>query len=318
MSKQKKRGALAERQTPEHVDKATAESGWFLDQLVMIEGMIWGRWPYWVSCLLNESVRSGEEWAIPQIPFHQQPSGPTSAAAGMRERDAVPESMIEYLGTGGEAISHVQDVFLRATMHSSGHLRDIIDWWLWGFGSARLTERPRLDPKVAVTMYHELRLELMIAHPTGWGTIMVHAAQGEGYGQGSAWFPTPLTIADCMVRMTFGTSDVDNRLLTVNEPCCGTGVFLLAASNHSLRLWAMDVDYLMCAITEFMGYLFIPWLVRSGDGIIREFGETTIERKVRLMREILSGKRDDESVIEETPEPSVNLADARKQMEMFA
>lgn len=36
---------------------------------------------------------------------------------------------------------------------------------------------------------------------------------------------------------------------------------LLAASNHSLRLYGMDIVYDLCLCTELNGFLFVPWLV---------------------------------------------------------
>ncbi len=280
----------------EHVDRMTAERGWFLPQLILIEGAIWGRWPWWLACLQNGTIL---DWAIPQVPFAESDSSITPAAKRLSEDRAA--ELIKLLGSGAAAASHVRSLFERATRYSSGHLRDLIDWWLWGFGSPRIEQRPKIDDRIAVLMYTELRLDCMIAHPRDWGTVMIQAAIGETYGKGSAWFPTPMGVVECMTRMAFCDSEIDHRIRTVNEPCLGTGNFLLCASNYSLRLSGQDVDYLMCAISEFMGYLFVPWLVRSGEGIIREFGETHVERRIRSMLDLLRSSEPREQDAIETP-----------------
>src|SRR5207249_1007009 len=37
---------------------------------------------------------------------------------------------------------------------------------------------------------------------------------------------------------------------------------LLHASNHSFRLYGMDIDGMLCQATLVNGYLYSPWLVR--------------------------------------------------------
>ena len=85
------------------------------------------------------------------------------------------------------------------------------------------------------------------------------------YGKRQGFYPTPHTVAEFMTRMTMAGSDGDERdtrTLTVCDPCVGTGRLLLHASNHSLRLYGMDIDPLMCQATLVNGYLYAPWLVR--------------------------------------------------------
>lgn len=61
--------------------------------------------------------------------------------------------------------------------------------------------------------------------------------------------------------MTF-PPEGDARILTVCDPCVGTGRLLLHASNHSLRLYGMEIDPTLCLATLVNGYLFAPWLAR--------------------------------------------------------
>ena len=54
----------------------------------------------------------------------------------------------------------------------------------------------------------------------------------------------------------------DIRAETVLDPCVGTGRFLLHASNHSLRLFGMDIDAVLCKSTLVNGYFYSPWMAR--------------------------------------------------------
>ena len=60
--------------------------------------------------------------------------------------------------------------------------------------------------------------------------------------------------------MTLG--DGDARTKTVMDPCVGTGRMLLAASNHSYRLYGCDINPTVIKATLINGFLYAPWLVR--------------------------------------------------------
>lgn len=62
----------------------------------------------------------------------------------------------------------------------------------------------------------------------------------------------------------------DMRAETVLGPCVGTERMLLHASNHSLRLYGMDIDGTFCKATLVNGYLWAPWLVRPIPWLARD------------------------------------------------
>jgi hypothetical protein len=66
-----------------------------------------------------------------------------------------------------------------------------------------------------------------------------------------------------MVQMTIHDARVegrDPRLMSVFDPCVGSGRMLLHASNFSLNLWGQDVDPLAVAMCKINGALYAPWM----------------------------------------------------------
>ena len=148
------------------------------------------------------------------------------------------------------------------------HRATVLDYWLFAFGDAD-TERPTLPDAVEVALYQSTIPWRMLFHPADWGATILCDLIGRSKDH-TAWFPTPMHVTELMVRMTMATSGEDMRLKTFMEPCCGTGGMLLAASNHSLRLYACDIDPEMVRWTKFSCYLYVPWAVKPGDVMVRE------------------------------------------------
>ena len=79
---------------------------------------------------------------------------------------------------------------------------------------------------------------------------------------GTAFFPTPANVVTMMTQMAYCNEDPEmTKLLTVCDPCCGTGIMLMQAANYSFQLHGMDVDYEVVACTMLNGFLWVPWLV---------------------------------------------------------
>lgn len=244
--------------TPEHVDKMTERHGWFRDQLIVIEAALWGRWPYWMATVLNRRLGPLPEWSIPQIPF--------ATISGSGTLDHPNEAIRRMVGTADEAKKRVFDTFGRA-LRTGGYLGDLFRWWLYAFGSPTVTERPALSDEAKVAMYSGLNLGWLLGHPGDWGAEL--CLEFLGPDRRGGWFPTPITIVQMMTKMMFVDVTADTRPLSVHDPCVGTGVMLLCASNYSLNLSGQDINQTMCLACEFNAWLFVPWLV-YGKGAVRE------------------------------------------------
>ncbi len=257
--------------TYSHVDKMTESRGWFRLQLWTIEGMLNGRWPYWLAICLNRTIGKLPEWSIPQIKFnaHFQGSQPTPALKSQLLQSEKGKAMLAMVGSPADANKHIISVFEKC-LRRSGYLQQLIDWWLWGFGSARVKERPKIDEEAAIILYSEFEIHRLIGNPADWGA-QIGSTFLERSKKGTGWFPTPAHIANMMAKMTIG--DDDCRTKSVMDPCVGTGIFLLEASNYSLNLYGVDIDPLICSLCEFAGWLYVPWMVCGNKSMIKEFKE---------------------------------------------
>ena len=67
------------------------------------------------------------------------------------------------------------------------------------------------------------------------------------------------------------------------DPCCGTGIMLLYASNHSLNLYGNDISLLLVKMAKINAFIYIPWLAYRPDKLTifdkTEYDLQTIELK---------------------------------------
>jgi len=96
-----------------------------------------------------------------------------------------------------------------------------------------------------------------------WGSCEVNDMTKSHKGVG--YFPTPGNVVKMMVEMQMTNAD---KTSTVCDPCLGTGIMLLYASNYSLRLYGQDISADMCKMAMVNAWLYIPWLAYSADDLI--------------------------------------------------
>jgi hypothetical protein len=257
--------------TPEHVAQRTAQRGWLFETLVALESVIHGRWRYWLA-ILDRGTISGpvDVWAIPQVPFADTAAShqPTLKPWGLPEPSA---DLAAQCGSRAEAVANIQDTFGWAFARGA-RLDEVVEWWLWAFGSSTPKQKPKLDPAVEVRLYCGVELHRLIAHPADWAAHIATLYYGDNGGRHCGWFPTPISLCNLTVAMTFGQHpEADLRTKTCVDPCVGTGAMLLPASNYSLRISGMDIDRTMVMLCQWQAYLYVPWMIVSGEGIVREF-----------------------------------------------
>lgn len=216
--------------SPEHVDAKTSQHGWFLPYLIEAEAKINGRWPYWLDILENQTIGQAK---IPQLRFDMVCGGRREIPYG---EDVARNHMLGYCGSPGEAQANIEWAF-RQAFDRGVYLLDLIEWWLFAFGSPRVKVMPKLEPKAAHAMYCGVELQRLIANPADWAAHIATLFYGEKGHKQCAWFPTPMSVCELNVRMMFDPGE-DHRTKTVMDPCAGTGAMLLPASNYSLRLFA--------------------------------------------------------------------------------
>ena len=223
---------------PDPALKRDLSAGFLLPYLLRFDELTYGRWEYWF-----EAMERGElpERPIPQVDF--------LSSADPRTRKML-ETTLNLIPRHGSWQS----------MGGWDYFRYLMRWMLWGFGHPGYEEpeEPFGCEGASMRVYQSLNICAWMLWPYEYlGDLLAENA----YGKGQGFFPTPMSVCSMMTAMLMETGE-DLRAKTVCDPAVGTGRFLLAASNYSLRLYGQDIDPLMCMATLVNGYLFAPWLVR--------------------------------------------------------
>ena len=136
--------------------------------------------------------------------------------------------------------------------------RSLMDWFLWGLALAR--DEPELyRADAAEKLYRQANLGLMLKAPYDYFGAFISERKSKNWNP-TAFFPTPHSVVECMVRMLMADGGRDGRHRKVMDPCVGTGRMLLHASNYSLRLYGHDIDPMVLAGCRINGALYAPWM----------------------------------------------------------
>jgi hypothetical protein len=242
-AKHKKRGDLLPGPGPE------LEHGWLFKYLIVADAATWQRWTYWMYLSLNE-------WHLPPepIPYVEFTNAyPQSKAWPVRQMlERCLNAISPYGDWEGWSTWDYFDFFL--------------SWLLYAFGSPTQTELPK-EPSEGASyrLFQTFDLDPIVLWPSDyWGDLFAESRVGRGQG----FYPTPLNITQMMADMLaidasdtghFVYPEPDRRLMSVNEPCVGTGAMLLAASNYHLSLSGQDINPLTIKACLVNLYLYAPW-----------------------------------------------------------
>ena len=214
--------------------------GWLLPYLLDLDVMFGERWAYWF-----ETLEAGKLLNKPIPRLH--------ILAGFDQGNEVKKMLMKCLDDNR---AHAQGV----------RLADFLEWLLWGFGYPEQEERSKkVDERLSELWNKTLNLGLLMKYPKDYFGDIYADERSPTSNRRSGFFPTPHAICECMVRMNFEGQREDTRSLSVCEPCSGTGRMLMHASNYSLNLWGMDIDYVCVLACKVNGYLYMPWLVRPAS-----------------------------------------------------
>ncbi len=210
--------------------------GWLLPYLIALDDMFFKRWKYWLNICNTNNL---PEEPIPYIPF--------SAAYDYREQK-VQKNLKKCL----QYAAHYGDPFLK-----------FVDWILWGLG--RTSDFPDISDKIDDYWYRTFNLGLFYLEPADhWGDLASEYIGKRGQ-QDSGFFATPANVVKMMTLMTMGGEpELKHRIMSVMEPCCGTGVMLLYMSNYSLNMYAQDKSITMTKLATINAMIYIPWMIVSG------------------------------------------------------
>lgn len=216
--------------------------GWLRPLLIISDSLINGRWPYWLNIRATQEVEGKE---IPQINFYQGYDDKFKFTADMIRKCLNPPNMQKY---GSYKIFHL-----------------FIDWLLYGLGSSMVKKMPLIDDALNEYWYRNFKANYLLMFPADYFVRLASELYSSKAFNSNAFYPTPDNVVKMMIDMTFDSSTPEarerNKYAAMNEPCCGSGIFLLYTSNHTLRLYAQDIDRTMVKLATLNSFFYIPWMV---------------------------------------------------------
>ncbi|TFB13956.1 hypothetical protein E3V33_00160 [Candidatus Marinimicrobia bacterium MT.SAG.4] len=212
--------------------------GWLLPYLLKLDEIFFGRWEYWFNIIESDKILKGP---IPQIPF--------KAAEEYTER-LVQKNIRKCLDRGSREDSNSLGLF--------------VDWIMWGLGKEE--EFPRVSETLDDFWYRTFNLGLFYKEPADHWSMIAMESMGNGNGHG--FFPTPASVVKMMTQMTFAGQSLEQQKRTsMMDPCCGTGIMFLYASNHTLNIQGNDISPLLVKMAKMNAFIYIPWLAYRPDSL---------------------------------------------------
>jgi len=206
------------------------KKGWLLPYLLALDEMFFKRWEYWTEAVLKDRIPNEP---IPFIRFQS----PHSYPEGL-----VTKNLKQCLDYAEYSSSNVLELF--------------IDWLLCGFNQGE--QFPAVTEKIDDYWYRTFNLGLFYKEP---GDHLALLAADRNVGKAGGYFPTPANVVEMIVRMNFGSDPKpEHKRLSVCDPCSGSGIMLLYASNYSLNLYGMDINPLITKIAHVNSFIYVPWL----------------------------------------------------------
>ena len=209
-----------------------------------------GRWDWWTDVCLSRKVPAGP---IPKLNLNDH-----AFDSGNPPDDCISPDTYGVQKT----CKHITDICEK--MASGGRyyldkcLLYLAEWCLYGFGAQKELTRS-FDQHANDVLYTDFQLGRLQQNPFDYPAHIYPEMIGRS-ARGNGFFPTPANVVRMMVEITFGDDIEANKTAKVLDPCCGTGIMLLYASNYSLNLYGIDIDPRLCTLAEFNAWLYVPWL----------------------------------------------------------
>ena len=243
--------------------------GWLRPYLFALSEMFHKRWSYWIETIENGRPLNGP---IPKISFLSHPH---------------PQVM-----------QNIKDCIDKTRNYGSAWM-SFVEWLLWGLGSNLQGEFPKnVSEEISLYWYRKFNLGLMLKYPCdymAWASCEIEDMTRRKTG----YFPTPGHIVDMMVKMQMTEAD---KINTVCDPCLGTGIMLLYASNYSLRLYGTDISLDMVKMAHVNARLYIPWVVYPADGLI----EWTADKDRKELLKCIKAWQNSNDMLMLTYKPRIN------------
>ena len=270
-------GKIPSTPTDEQIRERTCW-GWLWPYLIALDEMFLKRWVYWLSTLHQGVIL---EESIPQIKWpgmgHEEPRNNLETCLHFNRRRFSRQSFSLF-----------------------------VEWLLFGFGAPSVKEMPpQIEDEVNAFWYKTFNLGLLLKYPHDYLGEYAAELYGNGPHNPTAYFPTPMNVSVMMATMLLHEQD---KTASVCDPCVGSGRLLMAASNYSLNLYGMDIDYPILNICKANMWMYVPWCVVRPplQGLMST--ESLPRQDTRSIQPIQ----------QTTPEAQKKLLEGAEQMNLFA
>ena len=247
-----------------------SKRGWLRPYLLAIDQMFSKRWDYWLRTLDTKHIL---DEPIPKIMW---------SGSGAQDAQKNLETCIDFC----------------RNRQSRNAFNLFVEWLLFGFGDPAIKERPKdIELSVNAFWYKTFNLGLFLRHPHDYLGEYAAELYGKGKHNPTAYFPTPMHVSVMMAEMTMSEAD---KTASVCDPCVGSGRLLMAASNHSLNLYGMDIDYNIINVCKVNMWMYVPWgvvkfpfegekaqrrAIEQGDSLMQPIRKTTPEVQEKLLKQ---------------------------------
>lgn len=261
--------------TDEEVLEMTTR-GWLRPYLLLLDEMFIKRWDYWLKIV----------------------------DAGKVIDEPIPQ--IKWTGGNEEPRKNLQACIDYCRNRSRWNAFNLfVEWLLFGFGDPTAKETFKAEQDVSAFWYKTFNLGLLLKYPHDYLGEYAAELYGGGKHNPTAYFPTPMQVSVMMAMMVLGEAD---KTASVCDPCVGSGRLLLAASNYSLNLYGVDIDYNIVNVCKANMWMYVPWCVFRPK----------IEGLTPAEPMKLEGTEAVRPIQETTPEIQRKLLESVEQMDMFS
>lgn len=214
--------------------------GWLRPDFVTIESIINGRWRYWIDVQATQKVENKD---IPQLKIYDK-------------SDAEFE-------VGMMMLKKCFDVFKEENVEDEKAFELFLDWILYGVGSKLVTKLPdEISDSINQHLYENFKPQYLLLYPGDYLLPTLLRIYKKKNKRPSRLYPANKNTIRLMINtMLLGENNECFKYHSLNDPCCGSGLLLLYASNKTLNLYGSDKDELAIKMCTINGYLYIPWLV---------------------------------------------------------
>jgi hypothetical protein len=244
--------------------KRELEPGWLKPYLFHIDGMLYGRWEYWMRLQI-----------VPTEKYHllQEPN-PDKRLENIQNQILLQEPIPPITFGEGYVSSHdkgrkMLDICLDKMLTQGGYVNVmtrveyLLDWLLYGFGHPHpwfreLPPEPHSCDGCSMVLYQLFDLFPLLYRPKDYFGVLIAESKGKGSQKHTGYFPTPGSVANMIGKMLF-CDRLDTRLQKGCEPAIGTGVMTLEPSNQVLSMIGVDIDKLVLKACLVNWYLYCPW-----------------------------------------------------------